>query len=168
MDNKTYLSAAERTEKKFPDGLTVPAKLYHELANLFIDFTDTAQRIDEFKKRLIYKEIPIAPGEPTIKLDQRKTEFLHAIMGMVGELGEIADSLGTDLSISNRTHFLEELGDYRWYESVFYRYLETSQEQVQEMNIRKLAARYPEKYTDEAALFRDKAAEFSAMDSIEY
>lgn len=162
MDNQAYLIAAEKTEKKFPNGLEIPSKEFHELSDLFMDFIDTGKRIDELKKKLIYKGVP-ANGSPTVKLDQRRAEFLHAIMGMTGEVAEIASALGANLELRDTTHFLEELGDYRWYEAIFLRWLVASQDDLQRMNIRKLAARYPEKYTDEAALSRDYTAERAAM-----
>lgn len=165
MDNAAYLEAAGRTEKTFPDGLAIPAKDFHELAATFADFIEIAHRVDVKKKEIIYKGLTAAPGEAIVNLSQQQAQSLHYLMGMVGEVGEIADALGANLTVDSVIHFLEELGDYRWYESGFYRLFNVTPEYVQELNIRKLMARYPEKYSDHLALNRDTKAEKAAMES---
>ena len=163
MDNSTYLSASEVTERKFPDGLAIPAREFHDLAGLFASFVDIAKQIDKLKKALIYKDIP-TDGRPVVKLEQQSVEFLHAIMGMTTEVAELVEALGPDIVVKDLTHFLEELGDVRWYEAIFLRHLGASAEQVQAANIAKLSARYPDKFSGFAALNRDLDAERTALE----
>lgn len=162
MQSLPYLKASERTEKKFPNGLAVPSKEFHELAALFSQLFETCQQIDQFKKRLIYKGIP-AEGRITIDLSQDQAEILHAVMGMTGEVGELAQAIGLDLRLRNPIHIIEELGDIYWYIAILLRKLSTNSDDIQATNIRKLKARYPEKYTDDLALTRNLDLEHAAL-----
>ena len=164
MDSSTYLKASEVTEKKFPDGLRIPARIFHELSDKFLEIIDTSNHIDDMKKALIYKGVD-TQGEATINLNQQQAEFLHAAMGMVTEVAEILDALGPTLTVKDRTHFIEEMGDVKWYEAIFLRHLDATAEQVQAANIRKLATRYPDKFNGFAALNRNLDAERASLES---
>lgn len=166
MNNAQYLEAAGRTEKQFPEGLKISVKVYQELMETFRVFIESSQKIDQLKKQIIYKGLGSEPGDMVWNLDAQQAKYLHYIMGMAGEVGEIAEQLGPELVIKNITHFIEELGDYRWYEAGFYRSLEVTQEEVQAANIRKLIARYPDTYSDLRALERDKTAELHALENV--
>jgi len=78
----------------------------------------------------------------------------HAAMGIATESGELMDAIkkakiyGRDL---DKTNLIEELGDLMWYIAILTDDLGTSFEEVWDKNIKKLKARYPEKYTDEKA-----------------
>jgi len=98
-----------------------------------------------------------------LELDQQQMELLHAAIGISTEAGEILDAFkkhliyGKDLDIINIT---EELGDITWYMAIMTRYLKnltgaTLEDDILELNIDKLKARYPEKFTEEKALNRD-------------
>jgi NTP pyrophosphatase (non-canonical NTP hydrolase) len=82
----------------------------------------------------------------------------HAIYGLVTEAGEMMDALkkskiyGKDLDTTN---LIEEAGDLMWYLSVLSDDLDVSFEDIWEINIKKLTARYPDKYSHERALNRD-------------
>jgi NTP pyrophosphatase (non-canonical NTP hydrolase) len=96
----------------------------------------------------------------------RQIRLNHGILGLMGEVGELAAALerwvyyGKSLDAGN---VAEEIGDCLWYLAELCNALEVSMEQVMEANIAKLRARYPEKYTDEAASNRDLEAEKKAM-----
>ena len=82
----------------------------------------------------------------------------HAIMGLVTESGELMDIMKRVKIYSaklDRTHIVEELGDLFWYVAILCDHLNVSFEEVWEKNIKKLKARYPEKYTDENAMNRN-------------
>lgn len=86
----------------------------------------------------------------------------HAIVGIAGEAGELASLLEKYLWYSqplDKKAFFEEFGDLLWYVAEGLSALDFKLEDVMEANIRKLKARYPEKYTDEGALNRDKEKE---------
>lgn len=85
----------------------------------------------------------------------------HSALGLAGEAGEYADAIkrhtiyGKELDVANA---IEELGDALWFVALGCTTLGVTIEDVALANIHKLAARYPEKYTDELASARlDKA-----------
>jgi len=88
--------------------------------------------------------------------------LLHAGIGMVTEAGEFIDALkkamfyGTDL---DRVNLREELGDILWYVALAIDELGTSFEEVQRINIEKLRARYPDKFSRDDAVARDLETE---------
>lgn len=75
----------------------------------------------------------------------------HAIIGMVGEVGELASALERWIYYGKQpdtVNFAEELGDLAWYLSEACNALGLSLSAVMEANIRKLRVRYPDKYED--------------------
>lgn len=91
------------------------------------------------------------------------TDLLHAILGISGESGELVDGFkksliyGKAIDVEN---LKEEAGDILWYMALLLRTLNTTFEEVMAANITKLQRRYPEKYTDQAAIARaDKTGE---------
>lgn len=98
---------------------------------------------------------------PNVDLD-----LLHATMGMFTESAELAEALLTDnLDIQN---VVEEMGDGpNWYANLAYRFLQKqgiTREQIRAANHAKLFARFPEKFTQEAAVNRNVPAELEALD----
>lgn len=94
--------------------------------------------------------------------------LLHAGMGMCTEAGEFQDMLkrvifyGKEL---DRTNLIEEIGDMLWYCAVACDTLQVSMEDVMRRNILKLQTRYPDKFTEEAALNRDTTKERTVLES---
>ena len=91
---------------------------------------------------------------------------LHAILGLTTEVGEFADAYkrfvyyGAPL---DRLNAIEELGDILWYVAIAASTLDTTVQECQQANIAKLARRYPERFTDQAALQRDLSSERAAL-----
>lgn len=79
-------------------------------------------------------------------------------MGLVTETGEIFDAIkkakiyGKKL---DRVNIAEEFGDMFWYLAVGCDSLGITFEEVWDKNIKKLRARFPERYSDDRALNRD-------------
>ncbi len=94
--------------------------------------------------------------ERTSNVFQLRT--LHSAMGICTEAGELMDALkkfifyGKDLDVVN---VKEELGDLNWYIALMCDNLNISLEDIWETNIEKLAARYPDKFTEKDALNRN-------------
>lgn len=92
----------------------------------------------------------------------------HAVMGLVTESAECMDAIkktkiyGKELDIVN---LKEEAGDIMWYLAILADALGVTFEEIWEKNIAKLAARYPEKYTDDAAINRDTAVERAILEN---
>lgn len=139
--------------------------------------TEASEFIDRLKKHVFYgKELKI----DDLKIDDWKDQFypgdvelfkeflssdnirlLHAGMGMSTEAGEFIDMLkkyfeGEGLDLVN---LKEEVGDSMWYAGVAMDVLQTTFNEILTTNIAKLRKRYPDKFTEEAAINRDTKAE---------
>jgi NTP pyrophosphatase (non-canonical NTP hydrolase) len=93
-------------------------------------------------------------------------QLMHSLIGIQNEAGELAKIIqgwiyyGKGLS---QEALIEEYGDLLWYVAEGLTAISVSMGAVGAGNISKLRARYPERYTDEAAANRDLAAEAAAM-----
>jgi hypothetical protein len=80
--------------------------------------------------------------------DEDALNLLNAAMGLAGEAGEFADRVKKILLHGDRSEqaYLAlrlELGDIRWYLELATVALKTSLPEIEEMNVKKLRARYP-------------------------
>ena len=93
-------------------------------------------------------------------------DLLHAAMGISTEAGELLDALKKAIFYGkplDSVNLKEEVGDVMWYIAIACHALGISIEQVCAMNIAKLRARYPHKFTSHDAINRDVAKEIQAM-----
>jgi NTP pyrophosphatase (non-canonical NTP hydrolase) len=94
-------------------------------------------------------------------------ELMHSAMGLCTESGELMDALkrysvyGKELDGVN---LKEEYGDMLWYIALGCKYLGCTMAELMDMNIRKLAKRYPDKFTKADALKRDLDTERSELE----
>ena len=85
--------------------------------------------------------------------------LLNAALGLCGESGEVADLVkkhrfqGHDLDID---HVAKELGDVAWYLTVGAYAIGYDLETILRMNVDKLKARYPDGFSTDRSLHRDK------------
>lgn len=99
--------------------------------------------------------------------DETTLRVLHAAMGLVTEAGEIMDAVkkcliyGKPLDLIN---IKEEGGDMFWYQALLARAAGYTFEEVQKLNIEKLRSRYPDKFTEAAALERNIAKERAILE----
>lgn len=93
--------------------------------------------------------------------------LLHAALGLSTEAGEFTDQIkkalvyGRDLDEVNAK---EELGDLLWYVQLACNTLGCNLLDLISMNIRKLSARYPGKFSKEAEMFRNLDKERGGME----
>lgn len=94
--------------------------------------------LDEYQKAALRTAAP----------RDKKNEFLHLVLGLVGESGEIAEKVkkiirdhDSDLSKVDIEDLKKELGDVMWYIAVIADYFDISLSEVGEKNIEKLASR---------------------------
>ena len=94
----------------------------------------------------------------TDKLTAREL-LLNSALGLCGESGEVADLLkkyhfqGHDLDFD---HIAKELGDIAWYLAVGAYSIGYDLETILQMNVDKLKARYPDGFSTDRSLHRDK------------
>lgn len=86
----------------------------------------------------------------------RMMSLLHSVIGMMGELGELASNLEKSLWYGqpfDAVNHKEEYGDVMWYiaEGLRGLDLEMDLEEVLQKNIAKLAARYPKEFSEHLA-----------------
>jgi NTP pyrophosphatase (non-canonical NTP hydrolase) len=94
----------------------------------------------------------------------------HAIIGMTGEIGELAGALerwiyyGQPMDLTN---LKEEIGDVLWYLALLCNATGLDLSEVMEANLRKLAVRYPERYNRELAVEenRDRESERNSINA---
>ena len=85
--------------------------------------------------------------------------LLNSALGLCGESGEVADLVkkhrfqGHDLDLD---HVAKELGDIAWYLAVGAYSIGYDLEKILQMNVDKLKARYPDGFTADRSLHRDK------------
>jgi NTP pyrophosphatase (non-canonical NTP hydrolase) len=110
------------------------------------------------------------PGYNASKEEAYKpTRLLHSVLGMSGEVGELAGNIekwlyyGQDYDGNN---LKEELGDLLWYIAEMSNAAGFRLSDIMEANIRKLKQRYPEKFDAELAKEenRDREAEMREDD----
>ena len=85
--------------------------------------------------------------------------LLNSALGLCGESGEVADLVkkhlfqGHDLDLE---HIAKELGDIAWYLAVGAYGIGYDLETILQMNVDKLKARYPNGFSTDRSLHRDK------------
>ena len=85
--------------------------------------------------------------------------LLNSALGLCGESGEVADLVkkhrfqGHDLDFD---HIAKELGDVAWYLAVGAYAIGFDLDSIFRMNIEKLEARYPDGFSADRSLHRDK------------
>lgn len=116
---------------------------------------EVSDQLEVKNDKHMYQSLPseaskVAPEN----IDLRK---LHCAMGVFTEAGELLLAIRKQLEgeVLDDVNFSEEIGDVQWYAAIGADASETTLEHIQVTNIAKLAARYPEKFTPEAALQRD-------------
>ena len=93
--------------------------------------------------------------------------LIHAGIGMVTEAGEFVDMLKKALFYGrplDEVNLVEELGDVMWYVGLACSELGVELNDVMQINIDKLAARYPEKFSEESATVRDLERERAVLE----
>lgn len=87
----------------------------------------------------------------------------HAALGIAGEAGEIVDAVKKHWTYNkplDRAYLIEEIGDLMFYVQALCNLQGITLQAVVEANVEKLTRRYPQGYSDAAALARaDKNGE---------
>ena len=103
-------------------------------------------------------------------LGSRNENNLHMILGMLTELGELADAFKKFMAYGKEIDWVnveEELFDAMWYVAGFCEFNNINFGEGLDRNIKKLEVRYPEKFTKEKAVVRDLKSERTVLESHE-
>ena len=86
----------------------------------------------------------------------REQQAYHALHGMTGEVGEIHSLYQKAYQghIIENEHLKKELGDLLWFIAEYCTAMDWTLEEVAQMNIDKLKARYPEGFSEDKSLNR--------------
>lgn len=90
----------------------------------------------------------------------RDAVLLNGVMGLCGEAGEAINIVKKHLAQGHpldREALIRELGDVAWYLAETAAALDLDLETVLRVNLAKLRARYPEGFSAEQSMYRDKA-----------
>ena len=93
-------------------------------------------------------------------------DMLHAALGLSTEAGELLDVIKKQLfygTIPSTVHLKEELGDILWYVALAASQLNTTFDELMDINTQKLRQRYGNTWSSECAESRDTEAEFKVM-----
>lgn len=120
----------------------------------------SSKLVDDAKKALFYGKPSADLGDLIEALDPEDDEyegvnmdFLHSVMGIVTEAGEIAE-LATYDTVP-RDKLLDEMGDLLWYLTLMATVYGVTLEDLMARNAAKLKARYGDKFSQEKAINRD-------------
>lgn len=122
-----------------------------------MDFIDLCLRTESGRFPLCEQKYP----------DGSTDRLLHAGLGLCTEAGEFLDALKKHLFYGkplDEVNLKEELGDLLWYMAIAMNALGTDFNLEMDRVIAKLRTRYPEKFSDEAALVRDLDAERKVLE----
>jgi NTP pyrophosphatase (non-canonical NTP hydrolase) len=179
MDN--YQALAQRTSATpTPELISRMLNKYNlgGLAEILEEAADAGSRLDVLKKVIFYGKDITLPVESTLELPDKMKQFLvnesgrrikilHGIIGLITEAGELAEAALRFLKQHEDfdfTNLKEEGGDNQWYAAELFEAIQTTFEEVQRLNIAKLASRYGDKFSELRAQNRDLNAERKVLE----
>lgn len=147
-------------------------KVINTIDGLLLTLMVVNKDVDNLKKYVFYGKECDTLDTNTLALDlnipEEKIRLLHAGLGMLTEAEEfltpVINSILKSTDLDN-VNLAEEIGDMQWYQAIACDVLGTTLEIEQERNIRKLKTRYPDKYSDDAAINRDVEVERKVLES---
>lgn len=178
LEIKEYIPAALRTESHTPgqvyERAMDNADMRAEMNTAFGMFIEAAQSLDRIKKYLYYKkptefaqaELELGIANFIVLDDDKMSRLFHAILGMCTEAGELLEAFDAMIyrnEVLDVDNLFEEMGDSMWYFAIGCNSMGFDPNELLGRNIAKLKARYPDKFTEDAALNRDLAAEKAAL-----
>jgi len=187
LDHKQYVQDAIRTESRV-EYVAVNHGIFAGAISATVAASET---LDVLKKTMFYgKELDgsvllshaldLQVAASTIIVSLRKgmppdalpvdPRVLHAVIGKCTEAGELLaavdNSMGSEEGL-DIVNVKEELGDDMWYGAILCDALGLDLEEICNINIAKLMARYPDKFTQEEAINRDLDGERKVLEGAE-
>ena len=109
--------------------------------------------LNEYQKEALITE----SWMPWNEIDIDKLRLMNGLMGLNGEAGEAIDILKKYLFQGHEfdcEHLAKELGDVAWYLAISAAALGYTLEEVLQMNVEKLRARYPDGFDEKRSIHR--------------
>lgn len=135
----------------------------------FLFYGKPSAYIDEFKKLYHEKnEGSVLPEITDDLLDDKTIRNLHGVVGITTESGELIEALlkrfFTGLEIDSVNMMEEAGGDVPWYQAILADANGYTFDQGQEAVIKKLQARFPDKFTEGHAINRNLETERNVLE----
>lgn len=162
MDAKTYFTTFDRTLTGDFHGANVHPDQFDDVVARRLEMNNM---IDAMKKSLFYNkkvDYLLPAGRLAKEWEDYDPNFLHAVLGIDTESAELLELLRASPIMdapSLKKKIQDEAGDLLWYVALLLKTAGIDFEQAFEKNIAKLKARYPEGFSQEAAVHRDEAKE---------
>lgn len=130
--------------------------------------------LDAFKKALFYGKnsdnVSSVEGRANCSnlTNLVSSDIIHSIIGKATEAGELLEALYAamfDAKEFDLTNFREEIGDGLWYDAIGLEAIGSNFGEVQTINIAKLRARFPNKFTEFDANNRDLTVERKILEN---
>jgi len=175
-NSKEYIENVKKTESLDVDAIQArfDSNKVFNMLSMLQDVKRAAEVVEQQKKHFFYGREPAtnvfartdSDKQTFTTPDPKLVRLTHAILGMVGEMAEIIEVLekAWNEKSFDRVNLAEELGDVMWYQAVLCDVLKTNFEDVWDVNIKKLKARYGDKFTEEKANNRDLTKERSLLE----
>lgn len=143
---------------------------------------DAANAMDKVKKTLFYgrdnnldaalgqqnlRGLPAMLGENTPEAIERNADIMHAIIGVFTEAGELLEAMRDAINEGRPFDFVnlkEETGDAFWYQAILAYRAGFTFDQAQRVNIAKLRARFPDRFTEYDANNRQLGVERAILE----
>jgi NTP pyrophosphatase (non-canonical NTP hydrolase) len=123
---------------------------------------------ENYVTNVMRTDTPITPELMDRLQDPRTVRLLHCAMGLCTEAGEFMDILKRHIFYGapvDKINAAEELGDCSWYIGNGVHALEITFEQMLTMNIKKLRARFPDRFDEDLATSRDLDTERNVLET---
>lgn len=151
------------------------------IKSVMAHFVEVGSDLDRIKKALIYgryasdlaprvigdTDFTVRAGDDA-NFNSIPPQIVHAIIGMATEASEMVEALLKTIETGkpfDQVNFVEEVGDELWYAQLGVEAVDRSLDDAAWTNTRKLAVRYPDKFTSHAALNRNLEAERAVLES---
>lgn len=171
MTPSDYVKNAVRTEAPVEPAIDRFQK--HDITGtieLLKSFIAVARLQDKVKKGVFYGKKFAAPEGEAAKpfVDKRFIRVFHSIIGISTEAGELQEALIKVINgeKADNVNIAEEIGDILWYIALACDELDLDLGKIMENNIEKLRARYPQKFTEQAAIVRDLDTERKILEKV--
>jgi hypothetical protein len=179
MNLNVYQAECQRTKSPQFFGHKVARSVFIARA---LAAVEALRKLDEVKKALFYgKSFDGLVTDNEVELScyalqlhnlhmtpQGGMDIIHCIIGKATESGELLEALLKSVDHDGQqfdaTNFVEEVGDGFWYDGIGLEAVRATFADAASINNAKLRRRFPDKFTESAAINRDVDAERSVLD----